>query len=180
MLELKDATLTLGGRRLFERLSLMAPSGQMTCVTGPEGCGKTALVQVMLGFLLPDEGLVSVDGELLTPLSAPTFRRLMAYLPQKREVTITPVEANISGLEAVWAPLDSRRYQLTPIDEHLDVAPLASKPIVIADNPDPSMLSVLKSLAAGGHTVVVASQLEEYINLSDKIIMLGNHDTVIS
>ena len=88
------------------------------------------MVQVMLGFLLPDEGLVSVDGELLTPLSAPTFRRLMAYLPHKREITITPVEANISGLEAVWAPLDSRRYQLTPIDEHLDVAPLASKPIV--------------------------------------------------
>jgi putative ABC transport system ATP-binding protein len=180
MLELKDASLTLGGRQLFEKLSMMAPSGQMTCITGPEGCGKTALVQVMLGFLLPDEGLVSIDGELLTPQSAPTFRRLMAYLPQKREVTITPVEADISGLEAVWAPFVSRQYELTPIEEHLEVVPMASKPIIIADDPDTLLLSALKSLAAGGHTVVVASRREEYTNLSDKIIMLGNHDAVIS
>ena len=104
MLELKDVTLTLGERRLFEKLSLIAPSGQMTCITGPADCGKTALVQVMLGFLLPDEGLVSIDGELLTPLSAPAFRKMMAYLPQEREVTIEPVETDTTGLEAVWTP----------------------------------------------------------------------------
>jgi len=172
MLELKDVTLTLGERRLFEKLSLIAPSGQMTCLTGPADCGKTALVQVMLGFLLPDEGLVSIDGELLTPLSAPAFRKMMAYLPQEREVTIEPVETDTTGLEAVWTPLVSRRYQLTPIDEHLDVAPMASKPIIIADDPSPAMLSVLTSMAAGGHTVIVTSEREEYLNLADKVVKL--------
>ena len=77
MVELKDATLTLGDRRLFENLSLMAQDGQLTCITGAEGTGKTAVIRVMLGFQPLDEGLVSVDGELLTPLSAPTFRKLM-------------------------------------------------------------------------------------------------------
>ena len=43
MLELKDATLSVDGRLLMDRLSLMAHKGQMTCITGPKGCGKTLL-----------------------------------------------------------------------------------------------------------------------------------------
>ena len=173
MVELKDATLNLGGRELFKNLSLMAQDGQLTCITGPSGAGKTALVQVMLGFLMLDDGLVSVDGELLTPLSAPTFRRLMAYLPQKRPVAIAQPDVDTSELEAVWSPHNNRRYQLTPIDEHLDVPPMPSKPIVIADDPEPSLFPTLKSLAAAGHTVVVTSQNAEFLNLSDKLITLG-------
>ena len=173
MVELKDATLTVGGQELFRNLSLMAQDGQLTCITGPAGSGKTALVQVLLGFMTLDEGMVSVDGELLTPLSAPTFRRLMAYLPQKRPVTICQPEIDVSGLEAVWSPHNSRRYQLTPIDERLDVAPMASKPIIIADDPEPQLFSMLKSLATSGHTVVVTSQNGEFLNLCDKLITLG-------
>jgi hypothetical protein len=97
----------------------------------------------------------------------------MAYVPQKEEVAISPVDVDTHGLEAVWAPYRVRRYQLTAIDEHLDVAPMATKPIIIADDPDPSLLGVLRSMADGGHTVIIASRREEYINLSDKIITLG-------
>lgn len=180
MVELKDATLTLGDRRLFENLSLMAQDGQLTCITGAEGTGKTAVIRVMLGFQPLDEGLVSVDGELLTPLSAPTFRKLMAYIPQQREVKLNPMIPDTKGLETVWSLWGYTHYQLTPINEHLDVPPIASKPIIIADDPSPALLSTLKSLANGGHTVVIATQREEFINLSDKIITLGNNDTVLS
>ena len=173
MVELKDATLAVDGHELFRNLSLMALDGQLTCITGPAGAGKTALLQVMLGFMTLDAGLVSIDGELLTPLSAPTFRRLMAYVPQRRPVTICPSEVDTNGLEAVWAPHGSRHYQPTPIEECLDVTPMASKPIVIADDPELSLLGVLKSLATSGHTVVVASQNEEFHNFADKLITLG-------
>ena len=179
MLELKDATLSLGGHLLFQKLSLMALDGQMTCITGPAASGKTAMLSAMLGFIPLDEGLVSIDGELLTPLSAPTFRRMMAYVPQKQEVSLAPAYPDTEGFETVWSPFDSRSYRLTPIDEHLDVAPIVSKPIIIVDSPDISLLSTLKSLATAGHTVIVATQREEYINMSDKLITIGNHDTII-
>ena len=180
MLELKDATLIINGRKLFENLSLMAQDGQITCVTGTTASGKTALIQVMLGILSLDEGLVSIDGELLTPLSAPTFRRMMAYVPQPREVTLKQAEPDIIGLETIWSPFNSRRYQLTAIDELLDVEPMASKPIIIVDDPELQMASRLKSLAVGGHTVIIASTQEDFIHMSDKIITLENHDTVNS
>lgn len=172
MLELKDATLTIDGQTLFKRLSLMAQDGQMTCITGPSGCGKTAMIRAMMGFIPLDEGLVSVDGELLTALSAPTFRRLMGYMPQKRKTSMAQITTDTEGLETVWAPQVLRDYQPTPIDERLDVAPMASKPIVIADDPDSTQLSLLRSLAVAGHTVIVATKREEYLNLSEKTITL--------
>jgi len=179
MLELKDGTLRVDGRELFRRLSFMALDGQLTCITGPSGSGKTMLVRALLGLQPLDEGLVSIDGELLTPLSAPTFRQLMAYVPQRLTVTLTPTTVDTEGLETVWSPLRNRPYKATVIDEHLDVAPLASKPIILADDPDSTMLSMLKSLAAANHTVIVTTERDEYLNLSDKTIFLGNHDLYI-
>ena len=180
MLELKDASLALEGRQLFTNLSFMALDGQITCITGPSGSGKTALIQAMLGLLALDEGLVSVDGELLTPLSAPTFRRMMAYVPQCKEVRLSQPVVDTEGLETVWSPYNSRRYQLTRIEEPLNLAPIASKSVVIADNPDSVMWDTLRKLASAGRTVIVATSEEDYLNESDKIITLGNHVSVIS
>jgi hypothetical protein len=73
----------------------------------------------------------------------------------------------------VWSPYNRRPTQLTAIDEHLDVAPMAQKRIVIVDDPDVALLGTLKSLSNSGHTVVVTSQREEYLNQSDKILTLG-------
>ena len=58
----------------------------MLSITGSQGKGKTTLLRALLGFLPIDEGHISIDGELLTPLSAPWFRKQMAYVPQHLEV----------------------------------------------------------------------------------------------
>ena len=197
MLELKDATLTIGGRQLFGNLSFMAQDGHITCVTGPAGSGKTLLLQALLGLLALDEGLVSIDGELLTPLSAPTFRRMMAYVPQNSlslgpspvgrgdaAPEVTPPygggAGGEAGLETVWSPYNSGRYQLTPIEEPLNLAPIASKAVIIADDPDDTTWDTLRKLAAAGRAVVAATNREDFLHQSDKIITLGKHDTVVS
>ena len=83
MLEVKDATITVGGQVLAVGLSFMARDGELTCITGPEGSGKTSLLRTLMGFLPVGSGYVSVDGELLTVKSSQAFRRMMAYLPQQ-------------------------------------------------------------------------------------------------
>jgi len=193
LLELKNASLSLNGRTLFSRLSFMAHGGQMTCITGASGTGKTALLRVMMGFLTLDEGLVSIEGELLTPLSAPAFRKLMAYLPQPEPPTGSIVKVRTRGLETVWTagptPAFSHSAQMLQADNadepHAqediplpDICEQALKraPIILADAPGLSLLSRLKSLAAEGRIVVVTSCREEFINMSDKTIILGNDD----
>lgn len=64
-------------------LSMTAGDGRLISISGQKGSGKTTLLRTLLGFLPVDGGHISIDGELLTPLSAPYFRRQTAYVPQR-------------------------------------------------------------------------------------------------
>jgi peptide/nickel transport system ATP-binding protein len=48
----------LGGRTLFEGLSVSVAPGEIVAVAGPSGCGKTTLGNLILGMLAPDAGRV--------------------------------------------------------------------------------------------------------------------------
>lgn len=78
MLELHNVTI---GQQI-RSLSMALSDGQLVNMTGQQGSGKTTLLRALLGFIPVDGGHISIDGELLTPMSAPYFRRQMAYVPQ--------------------------------------------------------------------------------------------------
>lgn len=79
-IRVEDSTLRLGGRKLWEGLSLRVPAGEFLAVIGPNGAGKTSLLKVLLG-LLPADGLVEVLGQ-------PPRRgnRRIGYVPQQRAI----------------------------------------------------------------------------------------------
>ena len=170
MIELKDATLTRDGRQLVSGMSMMALNGQMTCITGGQGSGKTALLEALLGFIPLDSGLVSVDGELLTELSAPTFRRRMAYVPQRREERVETFVPRTDDLETIWSGPVATTWEPRPVG--LPAVTLQGRDIVLADDPPLAMLGQLRTLANEGRAVVVATEREEFLNMSDKTIRM--------
>ena len=82
MLELHNVTI---GQQIHG-LSATVSEGNVLSIMGSQGSGKTTLLRALLGFVPIDGGHISIDGELLTPLSAPYFRRQTAYVPQHLEV----------------------------------------------------------------------------------------------
>ena len=50
MLEVKDATIAIGGKTLVEGLSFIARDGKLTCLTGSEGSGKTMFIRTLMRF----------------------------------------------------------------------------------------------------------------------------------
>lgn len=84
MLELHHVKI---GQRIGD-CSLTVDNGEMMGICGQTGSGKTSLLRAVLGLMPIDGGHITIDGELLTPLSAPYFRRQTAYVPQR----LSPVE----------------------------------------------------------------------------------------
>ena len=82
MLELKDIVLDSRRSGLLQPLSLVAREGVVSAISGHGHVGKTWHLKCMMGLAPHERGYVTVDGELVTPLSSATYRRLMAYVPQ--------------------------------------------------------------------------------------------------
>jgi len=78
MLELHNVSIG----KLIHSFSMTVSDGQIISVSGTQGVGKTTLLRAILGLIPIDSGYISIDGELMTPKSAPYFRRQIAYVPQ--------------------------------------------------------------------------------------------------
>lgn len=79
MLELQAVSCARGGRSLFNGLNLKLDVGQLLRVSGVNGAGKTSLLRLLCGLLLPLEGKVLWRGESIHSLRD-EFNRQLVYL----------------------------------------------------------------------------------------------------
>ncbi len=69
MLEFEGVSLSFGGVKAVNDLSLVIPDGQITALIGPNGAGKTSILNVISRFYTPQRGSVSFDGHDLLKLA---------------------------------------------------------------------------------------------------------------
>lgn len=65
-IEVKDVSLTLADKLVLDKVSFKVKSGTKTAIIGPTAAGKTQLLNVMTGLLLPESGDVTYDGKPLS------------------------------------------------------------------------------------------------------------------
>jgi iron complex transport system ATP-binding protein len=70
------------GQPQLAGVSLGVRPGEVLCLLGPNGTGKTTLLRCLLRLLRPDRGTVTVDGRDVGGMSAPELARAIAYVPQ--------------------------------------------------------------------------------------------------
>ncbi|WP_275983506.1 ABC transporter ATP-binding protein [Paenibacillus hamazuiensis] len=71
--ELNGITRIFGGRHAVNRLSLQIKQGEFVSFLGPSGCGKTTTLNMIAGFMEPDEGEIRLAGEKVNGF--PPYRR---------------------------------------------------------------------------------------------------------
>ncbi|MDD6073829.1 MAG: ABC transporter ATP-binding protein [Clostridium sp.] len=81
-LEVRDLEFSYGNKKVFEKVHLDVRPGQIFCLVGPNGCGKTTLQHCLLGFLKPEKGSIRIDGRPLLSYSVRERAGYAAYVPQ--------------------------------------------------------------------------------------------------
>jgi len=81
-LEAHDLSCGYSGKAVLEHVSFKIQSGDIICILGPNGVGKTTLFKTLLGFQKPLSGYVTLDGVNRSELSRRELAQKVAYVPQ--------------------------------------------------------------------------------------------------
>ena len=65
-------------RRIFDDLNIKIRRGEITAIMGPSGTGKTTLLRLITGQLVPESGTVKVNGLLVSQLTRGDLRHASA------------------------------------------------------------------------------------------------------
>ncbi|MDO4620688.1 MAG: ABC transporter ATP-binding protein, partial [Lachnospiraceae bacterium] len=84
VLSFQNVSVSYRRETILEGINLNIPGGKITAVIGPNGCGKTTLLQSLIGGSTVSHGQILLNGEDFLALSPKERARRLAFLPQVR------------------------------------------------------------------------------------------------
>lgn len=105
--ELKNITVRYDKHTVLKNFDLIVEPGQILGIVGPSGCGKTTVVRAICGFLDPQEGTVSINGNVMYDRS-----KRVNVAPERRNVGVVFQDY------AVWPHLTVYENTAYPLKKH--------------------------------------------------------------
>jgi NitT/TauT family transport system ATP-binding protein len=198
---------SFGGQVLYDGFDLDLPRGKFTTIFGPNGCGKSTLINMMSGLVPFDAGTVHINGRDYRSARIgyvfqnyrdslfPWLRALenIEYPLKVRGVPRAEQRARVDQLLTAFEiklDLKRRTYELSGGQQQLVAilrALVADPEVLFLDEPfsalDYEMTLYIRDklqtvfLETGLPTVLVSHDLEEAVYLADRILLLSKRPT---
>ncbi len=111
-----------GRKEIFKGLTLNINAGERVALVGKSGSGKTTLVNMIVGFLIPEEGRVLIDGQDLAQVSLNSIRQKVGIVQQNVLIFDGTIRENIQ-----LGNLKATEEQLIMACEKTGIAKMISK-----------------------------------------------------
>jgi len=153
MLAVEALAFGFPGRTVGRDVSFSLEAGEVMCVLGPNGGGKTTLFRTVLGLLEPHAGSIQLDSSSLKSLSRAEIARRVGYVPQGHSAyfAYTVREFVLMGRTAHLGVFASpARKDLMVADralESLGIAQLADQPVTEISGGERQLALVARALA---------------------------------
>lgn len=202
-ISLQSIGVSYGGRAILERLDLEIGSGEITCILGPSGIGKSTLLHRMAGLVQGPGAVQACDGRALAGRVAWMGQTdlLLPWLSVRDNITF--------GARLRAEPIDTRQFSRlvfeVGLDDALDRRPaelsggmrqraalartlMENRPVVLMDEPFSSVDALtrlrMQDLAArllrGRTVVMVTHDPWEAIRLGQRILVLSGNPARIA
>jgi NitT/TauT family transport system ATP-binding protein len=190
---------------IYDNFDLDIPRGELISVFGPNGCGKSTLINIVAGLIPADAGQILFDGMLLNEIKFgyvfqnyrealfPWLRafdniayplKMMQVAPAERRARTEKLVAHLGiklDLNLYPYQMSGGQQQLVSIMRALIVEP----EILFLDEPfsalDYEMTLFMREqlqrifMDTGTTTVLVSHDLEEAVFLADRVLLLSRH-----
>lgn len=111
-LETRGITKSFDGTRIIEDISITLGEGELVCLLGVSGGGKTTLFNIIAGLSKPDSGQVLIDGEDVTgkPGHVSYMLQKDLLLPFRKVADNVALPLELAGTDRKTARAETMRY----------------------------------------------------------------------
>ncbi len=94
--QFRSVQFSYAGRRILNAQHLDVTPGDFLGIAGPSGRGKTTVLNILLGFLTPDQGEVVINGEVTNPAIRQRYWRRISYVKQQPFLIHDTIRNNVT------------------------------------------------------------------------------------
>ena len=147
MLTVDSVSVSLGGERVLDGVSLSVAAGEVVAVFGPSGSGKSTLLRAVAGLVDVDSGRVLVDGVDVT--AVPTHRRSVGMVFQDEQLfPHRDVAGNVSfGLEMAGVERGERDSRVAEMLAAVGLDGFGDRDVSTLSGGEAKRVAVARSLA---------------------------------
>ena len=197
VIEVRALGKRFGDRAALRDVSFTAARGELLAVIGPNGAGKTTLLSILAGIREPDEGAVSVPGEVgWVPQTAAMYRRLTVVENLRlfaRLESVDDVDAAVERMLDQTGLGERRDDQVATLSGgnqqrvNIAIGLLSAPAVLLLDEPstglDPRqrerLWEFVLGLAGAGTTVIYSTHhLLEAERYGDRLLVLADGERV--
>jgi ABC-2 type transport system ATP-binding protein len=120
MIEIQNISISFKGSPAVRNLSLQVKEGEIVGLLGANGAGKSTTINMLLGFINPDSGTVSIN-QKDTSKNTQEVRKLIGYIPEN--VNLYPYLSGIENLD-YFCKLAGLKYTHTELHNFLSICGL--------------------------------------------------------
>lgn len=195
MVKFKEVTKKFGDVTALEKVSFEVEKGEFVYITGPSGAGKTTILKIILGEIVPDSGVASVEGvdlRTVKPQDLPAFRQKIGtvfqdfkVLPERTVGENVEVALAVIGLpEAEWVERVKHVLNLVNLGKQVNLFPSQ------LSGGELQRVSMARALAVNPHILLADEptgnldwdtsdtimKLFEKINKEGKTVIMATHN----
>lgn len=160
-LTLKHVTCGYGTTPILKDVSLTLRQGEIVCILGPNGIGKTTIFRSVLGFLKLLEGEVLLDGVPRDRMRARDFAKCVGYVPQSHE---PPFPYSVPDVVVMGRAAHLRPFEAPGLEEYrivdqvlnmLEISYLREKTYTRISGGERQMVLIARALAQNSGLLVM-------------------------
>jgi iron complex transport system ATP-binding protein len=175
---LAGASFRRNSRQIFEQLDLQLDAGEVVCLLGPNGCGKTTLLQCVAGLLPLESGVVRLAGEDIARLSARQVAQKIGVVFQDHQALfpyrVGDVVAMGRAAHLGWLAKPAAHDRLICAEAlaRVGVSHLANRPYTQLSGGERQLVLIARSIAQGT-SVLLLDEPTAHLDYGNQVLVLA-------